>query len=178
MPEHREGTPEKFRVLESFLWHDFADGTPDWLVWNQRLWPEVPEAEVATSGETALQLHRALRSLQAHNNGIDSGAPDEAAALLNQLIATHGVRPAVGAEGQVALTTAAQGNPAARLLVLALQAMQLGVWRRFKVCRDATCGASYFDASKAAVKAWCSMDTCGSRNKMRRYRTRRLQEGT
>jgi len=61
-------------------------------------------------------------------------------------------------------------EPAALLLIEALEAMRLGLWRRFKLCREATCRASFYDASKAAGKVWCEMTTCGSRNKMRRYR--------
>ena len=54
-------------------------------------------------------------------------------------------------------------------------AMQAGQWRRFKLCRDPSCRASFYDASKAAAKNWCAMQTCGSRNKMRRYRARSAQ---
>jgi predicted RNA-binding Zn ribbon-like protein len=50
--------------------------------------------------------------------------------------------------------------------------MQMGDWGRFKLCRDPACCASYYDASKSAAKTWCSMETCGSRNKMRRYRAK------
>jgi predicted RNA-binding Zn ribbon-like protein len=55
---------------------------------------------------------------------------------------------------------------------MALEALQSGIWRRFKLCHDPTSRASYYDVSKAAAKTWCSMETCDSRNKMRRYRAK------
>ena len=61
-------------------------------------------------------------------------------------------------------------DPVAPLLVLALEAIRADAWRRFKLCREPGCRASFFDSSKATAKTWCAMRTCGSRNKMRRYR--------
>ena len=70
----------------------------------------------------------------------------------------------------VRLVPADPADALAPLLVRALEAMQADAWRRFKLCREPSCRASFFDASKAATRTWCAMRTCGSRNKMRRYR--------
>lgn len=50
--------------------------------------------------------------------------------------------------------------------------MTEGSWRRFKICRDETCRASYFDTTRNDGKTWCAMQTCGSRNEMRRFRAK------
>jgi predicted RNA-binding Zn ribbon-like protein len=52
--------------------------------------------------------------------------------------------------------------------------------RRVKVCPGLDdCGWLFLDTSKSGQRRWCSMDTCGSRSKMRRYyaRTHPRSEG-
>jgi predicted RNA-binding Zn ribbon-like protein len=45
---------------------------------------------------------------------------------------------------------------------------------RVKECANvASCGWLFLDRSKNGSRRWCSMDECGSRDKMRRYYTRR-----
>lgn len=45
--------------------------------------------------------------------------------------------------------------------------------RRVKVCPGlGDCGWLFLDTSKSGQRRWCSMDSCGSRAKMRRYYTR------
>ena len=185
MPEHRDTTPEPLRLLESFLWHDFDAGLADWSAWLARKLPTEPEN--ATSYDRAMQLHAALRQLEAINNGLPAGAGLHADAdaeaqaqaqaqaqdALNQLIETCRIHPCLTGAGTLALVCDnADPDPVARLLLVMLAALQSGLWRRFKLCRDPGCRASYYDASKPAAKTWCSMDTCGSRNKMRRFRAR------
>ena len=116
-----------------------------------------------------MRLHASLRTLQAVNSEI-ADAADTARVTLNQLVAGHGIRPHLDRRGAVRLLPADPMDAVAPLLVEALDAMQAGAWRRFKLCREPSCRASFFDASRAATRTWCAMRTCGSRNKMRRYR--------
>jgi len=179
MPEHRDTTPAPLRLLESFLWHDFDDGLPDWREWLARKLPEIPATGAQAGFDRAMQLHAALRVLEAANNGLLAGAEAEAGQLasteahaaLDQLIAACHIRPRFSAAGGLTLGSDT-ADPVSRLLLIVLEALQSGLWRRFKLCRDPGCRASYYDASKPAAKTWCSMDTCGSRNKMRRFRAR------
>ena len=97
-------------------------------------------------------------------------AADTARVTLNHLVAAHGIRPNLDRRCAVRLVPADASNVLAPLLVQALEAMQADTWRRFKLCREPSCRASFFDASRAASRTWCAMRTCGSRNKMRRYR--------
>lgn len=92
--------------------------------------------------------------------------------LLNRLIASYRIEPRLGENGEISLATNKPADPVAGLILMVLDALQSGFWRRFKLCHEPTCSASYYDASKAAAKTWCSMQTCGSRNKMKRYRAR------
>ncbi len=45
--------------------------------------------------------------------------------------------------------------------------------RRMKRCPGIDCGWLFLDRSKNRSRRWCSMDTCGSRDKMRRLHARR-----
>jgi predicted RNA-binding Zn ribbon-like protein len=60
--------------------------------------------------------------------------------------------------------------PLARSAIELLTASEL---RRVKVCPGLDdCGWLFLDTSKSGQRRWCSMDSCGSRAKMRRYYAR------
>lgn len=46
--------------------------------------------------------------------------------------------------------------------------------RRVKQCPGTNCGWLFLDTSKNSSRVWCSMEGCGSRAKMRRYRALKL----
>ncbi len=171
MPEHRQGTPEKWRLLESFLWHDLEADHGRWEAWVREKMPELQDGAEGASRHDASLLHQALRSLQAANNAVRTGGGTDALDTLNRLIVRLAVRPHL-AGNAMHLASGDGRNPVSVLLLTALGMMQIGEWRRFKLCREPTCRASFYDASRPAAKSWCSMQRCGSRNKMRRYRSR------
>ncbi|MBX9389254.1 CGNR zinc finger domain-containing protein [Streptomonospora nanhaiensis] len=70
--------------------------------------------------------------------------------------------------GQVGL-----GAAAARALEGLAHADLTGRRARLKVCRAPECRYVFYDRSPANNGAWCSMEICGARHKMRSYRTRR-----
>lgn len=173
MPEHRTGTPARLSQLESFLWHDFDAGFDDWNVWVRRKMPHSAEATTTKSAfRYGMQLHAALRSLQAANSGMATSNEVAGRETFNRLVARYGIHPHLGEDGVIVLASDRPTDGVVSLMLAAFEAMQTGVWKRFKLCREPTCRASYYDASKPAAKTWCSMDTCGSRNKMRRYRAK------
>ncbi|MDX3067990.1 CGNR zinc finger domain-containing protein, partial [Streptomyces sp. ND04-05B] len=45
-------------------------------------------------------------------------------------------------------------------------------WQRLKGCGAPDCHWAYFDRSPAGRGRWCSMQVCGARAKMRRYRAK------
>ena len=89
---------------------------------------------------------------------------------LNDAIEQHALSPRITVNG--VHMNARPGDPIGHILRLAIEAIAADLWPRFKLCRDAACRASFFDASKNGSKTWCSMELCGSRNKMRRLRAR------
>jgi len=167
MPEHRDGTPEALADLESFLWWDFDPAL--WAAWAEK---RGFDARAARGGYAdAMELQMALRRLESANNGMPPDA--SAARRINQAIELQSLRPHLSPSGDLQFALADLGDPTGFIVRAVVEAMIGGIWRRFKLCRDPACQASYFDASKNNAKTWCSMETCGSRNKMRRLRARR-----
>jgi predicted RNA-binding Zn ribbon-like protein len=60
------------------------------------------------------------------------------------------------------------------IVAVVYEAMRDGSWARLKTCRN--CGWAYWDESKNTSATWCSMQLCGSRIKVRRYRSRRARQ--
>jgi predicted RNA-binding Zn ribbon-like protein len=173
MPEHHPGTPPAYTVLESFLWRDFAD-VDEWISWTLKHGLLTKKNSQPDAFRRAMILQAALRSLESTNNG----APCDKGAIsrLNQAIKACDIRPIVLSPGSAQLRPRPDldsEEPIATLLTLVLDAMRENVWHRFKLCREPTCKASFYDSSKSATKTWCSMERCGSRNKMRRLRAKR-----
>ncbi|MBK3635547.1 CGNR zinc finger domain-containing protein [Streptomyces sp. MBT97] len=52
------------------------------------------------------------------------------------------------------------------------EALIAGTWTRLKACEAVTCHWAYYDRSPAGRGRWCSMQVCGAREKMRRYRAK------
>ena len=128
----------------------------------------------ATAAELrrAVELREALRQLLLANNGIevDVGA---ACAVLNA--ATKRAKLELRFTNALpALEPAAGGIDGAlgRIVVAMQTAVADGSWHRLKACRASDCEWAFFDGAKNASRAWCSMRSCGNREKARVYRAR------
>ncbi|MCZ4636532.1 CGNR zinc finger domain-containing protein, partial [Streptomyces rubrogriseus] len=76
------------------------------------------------------------------------------------------------ADGSAALAPAGEGSLTARVAAAVAQALVAGTWSRLKACEAADCHWAYYDRSPAGRGRWCSMQVCGARAKMRRYRAK------
>jgi predicted RNA-binding Zn ribbon-like protein len=65
-------------------------------------------------------------------------------------------------------------DPLSALAVSALDLLRHGPLDRLKACED--CPWLFLDTSRNRSRRWCSMEDCGSRRKMKRYRARRATE--
>jgi predicted RNA-binding Zn ribbon-like protein len=45
-------------------------------------------------------------------------------------------------------------------------------WGRLKLCGSSTCRWAFFDRSRNHSSRWCTMASCGNRQKARRFRER------
>jgi predicted RNA-binding Zn ribbon-like protein len=76
-------------------------------------------------------------------------------------------------DGSAALAPAADGAPLFSQVAAAVaEALVAGSWARLKACEAVTCHWAYYDRSPAGRGRWCSMQVCGARAKMRRYRAK------
>jgi predicted RNA-binding Zn ribbon-like protein len=73
------------------------------------------------------------------------------------------------------LELAWERDPLSELAVAALDLLRSGRLDRLKACEG--CPWLFLDTSRNGSRRWCSMDDCGSRSKMRRYRARLATAG-
>ncbi|KOG35303.1 CGNR zinc finger domain-containing protein [Streptomyces resistomycificus] len=75
-------------------------------------------------------------------------------------------------DGSAALAPADEGPLLSRVAAAVAQALVEGTWTRLKACEAVDCLWAYYDRSPAGRGRWCSMQVCGARAKMRRYRAK------
>jgi predicted RNA-binding Zn ribbon-like protein len=142
-----------------------ADGLSAWAAEHGVMAPGswISPQDAAAARELREALRRALET-----GGRDIAGLDAAAARL-PLVALP------GDGGRISLVSARGGPDDVRAAVLeaVLTSQADGSWPRLKVCRNPDCRWAFADRSKNRSRAWCDMATCGSRSKMRAYRSRR-----
>ncbi|HZZ00212.1 MAG TPA: CGNR zinc finger domain-containing protein [Candidatus Baltobacteraceae bacterium] len=87
----------------------------------------------------------------------------------------QGVSVTVAIEGNAPVLRPAGGGAGATigaLLAIVYDAFSSGTWSRLRACRKSSCRYAYYDRSKNASRAWCSMTTCGNQEKANRRRQR------
>jgi predicted RNA-binding Zn ribbon-like protein len=116
----------------------------------------------------------ALRDLLEAHTG-ENVDPD-VSVRLQKLLGGAAMRPVLSPQGLslVADTKGAEGF-LGRLAAAIIEATLTGTWERLKVCRSDRCRWAYYDHSKNGRGAWCSMRTCGTREKARAYRARQRE---
>ena len=178
--------PGDLELVRAFLsLHDHEVGDPDSLppsLESVRWW--LSSNGLIESGSTGRpprdqDLAWALRvrdALNAKVRELMGEPPDaEANAFLNRAADETGVRVCFGCEEGEPIHVEATGVRGAigRLLGTAFLAELDGTWERLRVCHEPTCRAVFYDGSKNHSGKWCSMSTCGNRNKVRAFRERR-----
>lgn len=145
----------------------------DLTAWAQR--HDLPElAFGAADLAAALDLREALRDACQSHTG--TRLPDAAAAKLEQLLRSAPLLLAIDAEGGASVrpTDGLTGTAALTAHIAAgiAAAVADGTWPRLKACAAHSCRWVYYDRSPAGRSRWCTMAICGSRAKMRAYRSR------
>jgi predicted RNA-binding Zn ribbon-like protein len=119
----------------------------------------------------AIAVREAMRGLIGANSGFPVYPVD--VATLNEAAATSRLRMRFGADGKPRLEPDVPGVVGAmgRLVATLYAAMALEDWTRLKLCRSATCRWAFYDRSKNHSSRWCTMASCGNREKARRFRS-------
>lgn len=136
--------------------------------------PEGQERLGITADETdrARTLRESLRAtLLAHAGH----PPHREVAPLGALLAEAPLLVTVdAADGSATLAPADDRSLHARVAAAVAEALVAGTWIRLKACEAADCHWAYYDRSPAGRGRWCSMQVCGARAKMRRYRAKEV----
>ncbi|MDT0573704.1 CGNR zinc finger domain-containing protein [Streptomyces sp. DSM 3412] len=138
---------------------------------------ETPDsrARLHLTADEDLTAVRALReSLRATLLAHAGHPPHGPVTPLGTLLAAAPLVVAVSAEdGSATLRPAADPAPLlSRVAAAVAEALTAGTWQRLKACEGADCHWAYYDRSPAGRGRWCSMQVCGARAKMRRYRAK------
>jgi predicted RNA-binding Zn ribbon-like protein len=130
------------------------------------------------SGLREADLRRLLGLREVIRDAVSSrGGAEEAEALgrLNRIAATHPVTVRLGGPAEIPLAPTARGIDGfiERVLTNVAASTIDGTWSRLKACPNDRCRWLFYDHSRNGSRTWCSMGVCGSRAKMRTYRSRR-----
>ncbi len=177
--------PGDLELLQRFVnLHQHASGNPRSLppslkalrnFFVQRGLLDAKERFTPADREKAVALAEALRAEVATSEG---EKVSDAVTLIERTAVDAGLRPRFSAEGPPRLEPSAQGLDAilGRLVAIAFLAQLNGSWDHLKRCRDEDCRAVFYDHSKNHSGKWCSMQSCGNRNKVRAWRARQAAE--
>jgi predicted RNA-binding Zn ribbon-like protein len=121
--------------------------------------------------ETAIALSEAMHARVRAITGEPLSA--EQVDRIDRIAQTAGLHPHFQAEGPVLVPQAGGVKGAfGRLVAIAFHAELDGRWEHLKECADDNCHAVFYDRSKNHSGRWCSMQSCGNRNKVRAWRER------
>lgn len=124
----------------------------------------IAEGEVAQARELRESLRVALLAHAGHR-------PHRAVTPLGELLAAAPLVLTVAAsDGSAALAPADARPLLSRVAAAVAESLVAGTWIRLKACEAVDCHWAYYDRSPAGRGRWCSMQVCGARAKMRRYR--------
>ena len=185
-PDATAEAPGALGVIEAFVNTTSIDDpqqserfrTPtDLTAWLRRYGLLLEREEVGTDDEVAraVRLREALRELlYANHDGVEP--PLAALEIVDEEARRVPVTLRFSTDG-AELAPAGDGLDAAlaALLVIVLDAMHDGTWRRLKACQSSTCRWAMWDASRNRSGKWCDMAVCGNRIKVRNYRERHAE---
>jgi predicted RNA-binding Zn ribbon-like protein len=141
--------------------------------------------ELMASGQTvteadlkhAIAVREAIRGMIGANSGGRVYPLD--IATLNEAATASRLRTRFGADGRARLEPEAGGVAGAmgRMVAALFAAMGDQDWSRLKLCGSQTCRWALYDRSRNHSSRWCTMATCGNRQKAKRFRERAKKVG-
>ena len=120
----------------------------------------------------AIALREAIRGIIGANSGASIYPID--VATLNEAAAASRLRARLGSDGKARLEPEVGGVVGAmgRIVAAVYSAMADEDWKRLKLCSSATCRWVFYDQSRNHSSRWCTMASCGNRQKAKRFRER------
>jgi predicted RNA-binding Zn ribbon-like protein len=147
-----------------------------------RAWGEAHPRRAAAALAGAVQVREAIAVLCAARvagRALPGGALEEIERGARSAWQARALRPSGGG----AAWTWREPDPAPErpAQAVALEAVRLVTSSRFervRQCGDAECGWFFLDTSRNMTRRWCSMESCGNRNKARRFYRREAARRT
>jgi predicted RNA-binding Zn ribbon-like protein len=126
--------------------------------------------------EARIALRDAIRGLIEADD--DASIPASDAEVMDRIGLAAGLHPHFHSAHAPTLEPKGQGVAAAfgAIVAIAFVGEFDGSFAHLKLCADETCRAVFYDRSKNHSGRWCSMSTCGNRNKVRAWRERQRVE--
>jgi predicted RNA-binding Zn ribbon-like protein len=126
--------------------------------------------------ETFLAVRDAIRGLIEADD--DALIATEDAEVIDRIGLAAGLHPHFHAAHAPTLEPKGKGVAAAFGAVVAIAFVSAfdGSFDHLKLCASQTCRAVFYDRSKNHSGRWCSMSTCGNRNKVKAWRERQRIE--
>ena len=139
-----------------------------WLVAKGLL--ESSQRADAADLKHAIALREAIRNVIGAGSGSKIYPVD--VATLNGAASASGLRMRFGADGKARLEPESPGVVGAmgRIVATLYSAMEDPDWARLKLCSSQACRWAFYDRSKNHSSRWCTMASCGNREKARRFR--------
>ena len=127
---------------------------------------EVQESDL----KHAKALREAIRGVIGANSGRAVYPVD--VATLNEAASASRLRARFGPDGKARLEPGAGGAVGAmgRIVAAVFASMAEPDWTRLKLCTSPTCRWAFYDRSRNHSSRWCTMASCGNREKARRFR--------
>jgi predicted RNA-binding Zn ribbon-like protein len=128
-------------------------------------------AEVRESDlKHALALREAIRRVIGASSGGSVYPVD--VATLNEAATASRLRPRFGPDGKARLEPEVGGVVGAmgRIVAAVFASMAEPEWGRLKLCSSPSCRWAFYDRSRNHSSRWCTMASCGNREKARRFR--------
>jgi predicted RNA-binding Zn ribbon-like protein len=146
-----------------------------WLVAKQLM--ESGQSVTESDLKHAIAVREAIRGVIGANSGGRVYPVD--IAILNEAATASRLRARFGGDGKARLEPEAGGVEGAmgRMVAALFTAMADEDWSRLKLCGSQTCRWVFYDRSRNHSSRWCTMASCGNRQKARRFREREKAAG-
>jgi hypothetical protein len=147
--------------------------SPESMEWWLRSRGLLRSSERATKADLSWAL-AVLSDLRRTVDGVGPAADRHVLERLDRAARTTNLRPRFQTGNDDHLGTDLGGVRGAigRLLGISFIAQLDGEWQRLRGCSDPTCLSVFYDRSRNHSGKWCSMSSCGNRNKVRSFRER------
>jgi predicted RNA-binding Zn ribbon-like protein len=140
----------------------------DWLVAHGVMEPAAGADD--SDVKHAVAVREAIRGIIGANTGGAVYPVD--VATLNEAATASGLRARFGPDGRARLEpeVGAVVGAMGRIVAALFAGMGEDDWARLKLCSSPACRWVFYDRSRNHSSRWCTMATCGNREKARRFR--------